>query len=503
MRPYLTAFALCVAPVCARGAEPPEYRVRGDLAIRARETLRKYCSECHTGGADPGRSKLKLLDHAQVVGKKKPVPLADPGGRALLLDLIKDGSMPPANRPGPTPEEVADLEKWVAAKAPAYPAAFDDTAVLNAIADDLERDRDNPDRPLSPQYVSFAHLVRDGHPPPALGAAEQRLRVALALGSPTGDPAPLVPVDDAGTVFRFDVERQGWWGGHVFERIEGRKAVRNEEPTRLEVLLDHENPHARTFPPGDPGADRLREYLLLRGLQTPFLRGDWIADALAGGWAPRAVLGRNPRTPLAQDIVSLAALRRPMAPAVPPDGPVAKPFGGGLAVVVPAPRDGRKPVPPLSAWYAGDVTPEKPPFALKAELVAGAQNVTKVKVDEPFVLRVSCDKKAFFTLLMVHADGEVRVQQVQGGNVLVPGRERLLSPNGASFVISGISTGGDAALEHFVLFVSETELPHPVIVRSKHADKHVWRFLMEPTEKYPFDPNAVVRKVIPVRVTRK
>ena len=107
--------------------------------------------------------------------------------------------------------------------------------------------------------------------------------------------------------------------------------------------------------------------------------------------------------------------------------------------------------------------------------------------------------------LPLHArdDGEVRVQPVQGGTVLQPGRERLLAPNGTNFSISGITSGDSTAVEYLVMFVSETELPAPTIVRSKHSDKHVWRFSIEPTEKFPFDPNAVVRKVIPITVTSK
>ena len=57
----------------------------------------------------------------------------------------------------------------------------------------------------------------------------------------------------------------------------------------------------------------------------------------------------------------------------------------------------------------------------------------------------------------------------------------------------------------FVVFASEADwpLPPPVVVRSQHGNRPVWRFLLEPTKDNPFDPNRVVRKVIAVPVTKK
>src|SRR5262245_43262009 len=97
----------------ARAADPPPaHRVTGDLAIRARDILQKHCAECHTGSREPGQSKLKLLDYKQVTAKGAPVQFVVPGGRSQILELVKDGSMPPGNRPPPTAEEIAVLEQW-------------------------------------------------------------------------------------------------------------------------------------------------------------------------------------------------------------------------------------------------------------------------------------------------------------------------------------------------------------------------------------------------------
>ncbi|MDY3560024.1 DUF4384 domain-containing protein [Gemmata sp. JC673] len=506
MRSIAGAVALALlASAGVRATEPLDHRGRGDLAIKARDILKRHCAECHTGSTDPGKSRTNLLDHAQVAGeKKKPIPLAAAGERSLLLELLADGSMPPGNRPAPTPAEVAVLKKWIDAKAPGYPLAFDEDYILGTIADEL---KNKPDLSKTKQYVSFAHLVRDGEPHPDLGAAERNLRIALALSSSARTGAALEPVDEAGTVFRFDLVEQQWRGGYVFELMEGRKPTRNADPTHLDVLIERENPYATALRPNELPAARLKELLGLRVAvaAVPYLRGDWLSSSLlAPAWAPKAVFGWGPRSPLAADLFALSALQRLNPTDVAPGGPVARPFAGLKPVSVPSAGPGRMPIPPLSAWYAGDVVPRESPLKLKVDLIVGAKPVTQVKVDEPFTLEVWCEQKVYFTLLMVQADGEVRVQEVLGGNVLKPGQaQRLLQPNGKSFVIGGINGGGKTAVEHFVLFVSETELPAPTIVRSKHGSRYVWRFSMEPTERFPFEPNKVVRKVVPIHVARE
>src|SRR6266545_8120809 len=95
---------LLLSPAVAFAESPS--RASGDLAIQAREILRKHCSGCHTGSPDVGKSKLNVMDYAQLTATDRPVPAVKPGGRSQLLELIKDGSMPPANRPGPTVAEV-------------------------------------------------------------------------------------------------------------------------------------------------------------------------------------------------------------------------------------------------------------------------------------------------------------------------------------------------------------------------------------------------------------
>ncbi len=488
--------SLLLAPAFA-GAQPPAHRVTGDLAIRARHIFQKHCAGCHTGSPEPGASKLDLMDREQVVAKKTPVPLVTADGRSLILDLVKDGSMPPANRPGLTAEEVAVLEKWVNAAAPAYPPKFDEQTTLSAIASDFEgivAKVKIGDPGEYTRYISFAHLIRDGQAVPNLAAAELRLNDALSLAA--GHPFEAVPVNPTATLFRIDTSVLGWLTPEVFDKMDGLKpaGVARLQPFDL-ILMEY--PHAQTLAAKDPSALRL-EKLLARSSQVrpvPFVQGDWLTTALVQG---------KELTPLATDLRALGSLKTALGRGDPaPDGPVERPFAGAKPVNVPAALEGRVPLPPLSAWVAGDVTPAVVPFALKAELVVADKPVAGVKVDEAFYLRVTSDRKVHVTLLMIQADGEIRIQAVMGGTVVLANTPRLLAPKAGGVVVGGISGGGDTATEHFVLFASETELPLPTILRSKHADKHVWRFLLEPTEKDKFDPNGVVRKVIPISVTRK
>jgi hypothetical protein len=495
---WLLVPALLV-PAFAHAADPPEHRVNGDLAIRARDILQRYCAECHTGSPDPGKSKLKILDYPHVTAKGRPVPLVAPGGRSQLLELVKDGSMPPANRAGPSAEEIAVLEKWIGAQAPAYPPAFDDRFVLGAVADDFERESAK-DRAGSVGerlcYVSFAHLVRDGQLLPDLAAAERQLNAALALAS--GMPVKVIPLDPTATVYRIELDALGWRTRAQFEKVERRKPA-GAYPLRPFDLLLLEYPFAESrFADPRPLMNRLEKLLdaKVQARPVPFVRGDWLTTALVRD---------GTLTPLATDLKSLGALARAFDSGTDkPDGPpVPRPLGTAAPLSIARPADGRTPIPPLSGWYAGDVAPDPLPFALTAELVSDGRPVKSVKVDQRFKLKVSSDRRVFLTLLTIQADGEVRIQEVAGGGVLQSNVTRELAPGPEGFSISGIITGGDSTTEYFVLFASETELPAPVIVRSLHPDRQVWRFLLEQDTKDTFDPNKVVRKVIPIPVSKK
>ena len=475
------ALLLALLPAAGRAAEPPDHRGRGDLAVRARAVLRTHCAECH--GEKPTRGGVSVLDHRQLTADRSPVRFVTPGepDASRLLELIEDGAMPPGGRPRLAADEVAALRAWVAAKAPAYPAAFDDRYAAATMVDDVRQRLQNPSLRAVPLksfgYVSFAHLAGTADPSPDLRAAEQRLRDALLAAS--GKPVALQPLDDAATVFRIDLRDTGWLTADLFDRLDG-PAVAGVAATVPLDLLVLENP----YPPALPG-DQLDQLVRQAGQSrpAPLLRGDWLADAL------------RKDAPLAAEMRSLSDLAAKGGEGVP--GPVPKPFAGA--------KPARGPVPPLGAWYAGDVSADPPPFTLTAELVdPDGKPVAEVAERGRFQIRLKASADASFAVVRVGADGEVRLQKLSGTR-LKAGQELLVrTDTGAPFVPLGAEAA--TATEHVVVFVTDRDLPELTVVRSHHPDDPprsypIQRFL--PAGKVDgYDPARVVRTVLPLKVVK-
>jgi mono/diheme cytochrome c family protein len=110
----------------ARRPPPLEPTARAvELAPQVRSILHKYCFPCH--GQDPAnlRGQLNILDHALLVGPRKPRRVVVPGNTAasLLIHRIEDGSMPPEEAeefPRLSSDEIEVLKNWVAGGAPAF-----------------------------------------------------------------------------------------------------------------------------------------------------------------------------------------------------------------------------------------------------------------------------------------------------------------------------------------------------------------------------------------------
>jgi mono/diheme cytochrome c family protein len=470
---------LALLPVAARGAEPDADRARGDVAIRARAVLRKYCAECH--GEKPTRTQLSLLDHRQVIAERpNRVPLVTPGDpdHSRLIDLVEDGAMPPGGRPRPTAEDIAALRAWIAAKGPYFPREFDDAYVLAAIRDDLARQK--WEGPPQFRYVSFAHLVGDGGPPD-LKAAEQRLRDALLAAS--GKALALQPIDDAATVVRLDLRDSGWLTPDLFKRVEGRR-LGGVYPIVPFDLLMLEYPHAV---PAAPDAQLARFLTDARQVRpVPFLRGDWVAEVL------------HKDGPLAADLKSLSELAAKGTDVL---GPVPRPFADA--------KPARGPFPPFGAWYSTDVSTEPPPFSLTVELVdADGKPLSEVTTEGRFNIRLKASTDAEFVVVRVSADGEVRVQPVGGGTRLKAMTERtLVTDTNKPFTPISILSEAPTATEFVVVLATDRELPELTLVRSTHAEDlaanryPINRFF--PADKGDkFDPARVVREVIPLKVVK-
>lgn len=494
----LTLAFLSVSAAPGAADPPVGYRLQGDLAIKARHILATYCSECHNPTAK--HSSFDILDHKRLVaGGPNPVPFVALKSKtpSQVLEFIEDGSMPPAGRPRPGPDEIKVLQDWVQAGATEFPRAFDDRTVLTAILADLERQP--PESVPHLRYVSFAHLIREGQPPPDLAAAEQKLYQALRAATTLNHRVIYEPVDPTATVFRLDIHMLGWDTRDLFSRVEQLK-VGDIAPFIPFDLILLEYPYGFTLPPADPFGAKLDAFLQRTRQARPvaFLRADWLADTL-GKDKPLAVELRS--------MVELSGTReRKRKKGV--DGPIARPLAGARPIrLPPSGPPGSLPLPPFSAIYARDVLPQPEPFELNVELTdtMAIKSVEAVSTGTRFHVRVSANRKAYFVLLQILADGEVRVLPVYGGNRIDPTAPRLLkSVSGNNFVASSLLTVGASEQMHFIVLAAEDEVPSPTIIRSRHLEAPIWRFVFDPTAgPTRLDQARIVRKVATLTVKQK
>ena len=465
----LLTFSILAMPGTVSAAVPSP-RESGNRVLQARAILKKYCSECH--GAKTGT--FDVLDYSQIT-EERPVPFVNPT-RSQIIEFIEDGSMPPGGRPRPDVGEIEILKKWMAEKAPRFFKEYDDPTVLRAVFEDWDKRQPHGNF----RYISLAHLVQDRSE--SLLLEQARLQTALDASTTKDRLFPLLPVDDAATIFRVDIEKLGWKARDLFVEIgtKGQDTTTHEHMIPYDLIL-LENP----YPLSDP---RFEKFLgSSRHVRpAPFLRGDWLADVLA------------PDSPLAADMKSLVEL----------DATQKK---GGETPCGPRVRAFEKPkkvlpsgaIAPITAWYGSE---QRDPF-FKLDFKIDGSESPSVVVNNPLQLSVGSDRDVRFRLFNVLSDGGIRVQGVGiGGEVLNKGDKRdLRTAQGAPFKIAGIITGAEAAVEHFILIAAVDDVPMPTIVRSQHAtlgcksSGPVWRMLFDTK----FDPSKAVRKVITVNVTRK
>ena len=503
----VVAFALLAAPAWAQADDPPELtrRDRGDLAIHARSILRQHCFECHNGNKKI--SSLPILEHAKLIATTNAVPFVAPKkvANSQIIHFIEDGSMPSGDRPRLSPDEISVLKKWIAEGAPSFPNAFDTAGTVQAISTDLASQPEETVKYL--RYISFAHLVTDKGPLPNLKKAEFDLARALRVAGVTVPPQP---VDDTATLFRFDLRTIGWDKRDLFVKRGGIF------PLDIYDVLLLEYPYAAAVKDND----RLNQYFANANLvrPIPFLRADWVTQVLLNQKGEK-----HEPTPLALDLKSLgelsAALGKEGRPGIGreekmPYGPKPRPFGGTHPVAAAPKPERASPILPVDSWYSGDVHADPPPFDVTVELIGvDGKPITSVatKKTPEFQLRVTAKHRMRYSLLMVQADGTIRVQETNKQGFFDQDQIILAPKQNTPFAITDISSGELKATEYFVLLVSDPDnlmppFPSISLIQSRHAaqpdpkepGRPVQRFLF-PVEK--FDSTKVVRKVIPIPLT--
>lgn len=253
---------LCLGVVTAGGsaadADP-------QLAAQAFAVLKTNCARCHgPDGTNEGGMNY-ILDVKQLVERKKIVP-GDPSKSKLFKRVAEDEMPPEDEKPRPSKEEVALLEKWIqaGAPAPAAPSAAQARAFRTA-KDNLYAIREHlrrlpfQDRPYQ-RYFTLTNL----HNNRAFKDAEIRLyRAALAkfMNHLSWKNAVVVPepIDPDQTVFAVDIRRLDWDRCHLWTEI-------------LKVYpygLRHDQD------PDEEVQNIAREVYDLAGTDLPEIRADW------------------------------------------------------------------------------------------------------------------------------------------------------------------------------------------------------------------------------------
>src|SRR6185437_3214601 len=122
MNPLRPTFALRIVLFATVACAPRPAIVAGEKITfeqHVRPILKVYCLDCHGGGEKlKGKLDLRLRRFAVHGGKSGPALVPGDAANSLLLARLKAGEMPPGEKKVPT-EQIAVIERWIAAGAPA------------------------------------------------------------------------------------------------------------------------------------------------------------------------------------------------------------------------------------------------------------------------------------------------------------------------------------------------------------------------------------------------
>ncbi|MCX7701556.1 MAG: hypothetical protein N2039_11835, partial [Gemmataceae bacterium] len=459
----------------SRQAQP---RDPGDLTLQARSILRKYCAECHHSG--PNRiGELSVLDRAGLERPNRPFLNLGSPTQSQILQLVEDGSMPPGQRPRPTPEERQVLREWVAAGATAFPAGFDEGYVRRTILTDIERR--TPEERIRGRYFSLHNLVRDDDVSFTLESRRAALRQAVArLSKAPG--AQLTPIDAAATVFRLDIAQAGW----DFRPFQRREVVEQKErltpsPVTLHDVILIEYPFGR-LDPGEPTFGRLVELFLRPANQLVpilYLRGDWFSEVFLGSRA-------------ASDLARALDLPPP-------------PLHSGPPPRLPDDANGTgRPIRPLDGIDAPDRDSGEGGFGVLFDVWNAETRATARRFIEggQLLLYLRPTREAFVQIVWRNADGSCGVPNLGANSLLGANTETILGgASGKGYRLKQNVLGK----ERLILYAAEGALPAAEHLRTKLLDERVvHRFYRLPGEetKAEADPERIIRKTIEIEIVK-
>lgn len=215
-----------LAPASA-WAEPSD-----SLAAKAIAILKTHCADCHSGGKATKGGFGFVLDRDRLVGRLLVVP-----GKAQQSDLfvrIQQGEMPPpARKNRPSQAELAVLQQWIDAGAPAFDAPLDGLVALagrnvsDVILADLQQL--DPRQRRFTRYLTLTHLAFAQRPEKDLQLT--RTAAGKLLNSLSWHPRVHVPTSIAqGTMLRIDL-RDYKWSAALWDKVAAAYPYRMRSPT--------------------------------------------------------------------------------------------------------------------------------------------------------------------------------------------------------------------------------------------------------------------------------
>ena len=228
--------------------------------------LEKHCARCHQGGrlrrAAPAAGFGNILRLDEIAALPHLVQPGNPDAsrlyvmmlrRLMPIDMFGEGPSEPA----PTAEDIAAVRSWISGlpprsqcldRRPVTPA--DQRAALAQIVSARSED------PSKLRFVSIAHLHNGCVRFEALSAYRQAIVRLFNSLSWKSAPVSVVPVDNARTLFKINLDDLGWLPEHWERIMQG-----GSDPLGLAQPLPAEA--SRPF-----------------GTATPVVRADWLTEAV-------------------------------------------------------------------------------------------------------------------------------------------------------------------------------------------------------------------------------
>jgi serine/threonine-protein kinase len=278
-----------------------------DLAAEVKSIFRDACFSCH-GGPQSTPARVKILDHENLVVKRKKVKPGKPD-ESEVMEMILDtgeGRMPKSPAPPLPPEKVDVVRRWILAGAPPFPPDLpkpekvakkdkvlkDPAEVKGEIlgvdyvhAKILEHVRraKRQDLPYY-RYFSMNHILVRGADEKEMQEQREAFVKAINHLSWRGNIVKPVSIDKPyNTIYAVDIRQLGWdqqpyavWDWRSY------KSTGVAHRMNLYDLVLLEYPYASFYEDSDVYDSLLREYMSEAYLARPilFVRTDWFCSVI-------------------------------------------------------------------------------------------------------------------------------------------------------------------------------------------------------------------------------